>query len=225
MPEKKSSPIIAFKNVTKSFGDITALKDVSFSIEKGEFTYITGPSGAGKTTILRMILAEIKPTRGKVIVDGVDISEIKKKEVPLLRQKIGTVFQDFKILPERTVQENIEVALAVLGIKDEEWDKKVKEVLKMVNLEGRRHLFPRQLSGGERQRTSFARALVVNPKIVLADEPTGNLDWDSAESIIDLLERVNKEGKTVIMATHHQQIVEKHKHKVIHLEDGKIQSN
>ncbi|MFC1625795.1 cell division ATP-binding protein FtsE [Patescibacteria group bacterium] len=214
--------MIALKKVTKAFGDIVALKDVSFEVEKGEFVYITGPSGAGKTTLLRMILVEIKPDSGSVIVDGTDTGKVAKKEVPLLRQKIGVVFQDFKILPERTVRENVEVALAVLGVEEDQWKGKVDSVLKMVGLEKRAELFPKQLSGGELQRVSFARALVVNPKIILADEPTGNLDWDTAEALIDLLEMINKEGKTVIMATHHKQIVEKHKHRTIHLEGGKI---
>lgn len=214
--------MVKFKDVTKRFGSVTALEKVSFEVEKGDFVFITGASGSGKTTILKLILGEILPTNGEVNVDGVNVGKLKSSEIPHFRQKIGTVFQDFKVLPERTVRENVEVACAVIGLPQEEWEARVKHVLKLVNLEKQINLFPRQLAGGELQRTSLARALVVNPKILLADEPTGNLDWDTSNSIMQIFEKIHKEGKTVIMATHNQDIVKKLKKRVIHLTDGKI---
>ena len=214
--------MIVFKNVTKDFGSINALHDVSFEVKTGEFVFLTGPSGAGKTTILKMILRETLPDTGKVLFDNTEISEIPPKDVPFLRQQMGIVFQDFKVLPERTVTENVEVALAVSDAPEEEWESRVKHVLKLVGLGSRARLFPSQLSGGELQRVSLARALVINPKLILADEPTGNLDWKTAEGIMELLEKINKEGKTIIMATHHEGIIKHAKHRVIELIDGKV---
>lgn len=214
--------MVKFKEVTKKFGDVTALEKVSFEVEKGEFVYITGPSGAGKTTILKIILGEIVPDSGVASVEGVDLRTVKPQDLPAFRQKIGTVFQDFKVLPERTVGENVEVALAVIGLPEAEWVERVKHVLNLVNLGKQVNLFPSQLSGGELQRVSMARALAVNPHILLADEPTGNLDWDTSDTIMKLFEKINKEGKTVIMATHNLEVVKKYKHRVIHIEGGKI---
>lgn len=214
--------MIAFENVTKNFGSINALDKVTFTIESGEFVFLTGPSGAGKTTILKMILRETLPDTGRVLFDKNDISEIKNKDVPYLRQQMGIVFQDFKVLSERTVKENVEVALAVADVPEEEWGKRVGHVLKLVGLSSRSNLFPSQLSGGELQRVSLARALVINPKLILADEPTGNLDWKTAEGIMELFEKINKEGKTIIMATHHEGIIKHGKHRVIELVDGKV---
>lgn len=199
-----------------------ALNNISFEIDKGEFVFITGPSGAGKTTILKLILGEMLPDSGEVIVDGSDTKHLKDKDLPYFRQKIGTVFQDFKVLPERTVSENIEVALAVIGLPEKDWPERMKHVLKLVGLSKQEHLFPSQLSGGELQRVSLARALSVNPKILLADEPTGNLDWDTSGAVMELFEKINKEGKTVVMATHNQEIVKKHKKRVIHIVGGII---
>lgn len=214
--------MLKFKNVTKKFGTLVALDNISFEIEKGEFVFITGPSGAGKTTILELILGEILPDSGEVIVDGVDTRNIKVKDLPYFRQKIGTVFQDFKVLPERTVSENVEVALAVIGLPENEWADRMRHVLKLVGLTHQEHSFPSQLSGGELQRVSLARALAVNPKILLADEPTGNLDWDTSSAVMDLFEKINKEGKTIVMATHNKEIVKNHKKRVIHVVGGKI---
>ena len=211
---------ITFKKATKTYGSTVALSDISFDIKKGEFVFITGPSGVGKTTILRLILGEIVPDSGEVIVDGTNILNLDEKTIPGHRQKIGTIFQDFKVLPERTVFENISVALAVIGLPEEEWEERVKHVLKLVGLSKKINNFPSQLSGGELQRVSLARALSVNPKIVLADEPTGNLDWETSNSLMELFEKINKEGKTVIMATHNMEIVKKHKKREIHLEDS-----
>lgn len=214
--------MISFENVTKSFGSINALDDVSFKIKEGEFVFLTGPSGAGKTTILKMILRDTLPDSGKVLFGETDVTELSSKDVPYLRQQMGIVFQDFKVLPERTVAENVEVALAVSDVAEEEWSKRVSHVLRLVGLTSRAKLFPSQLSGGELQRVSIARALVINPKLILADEPTGNLDWKTASEIMELLEKINKEGKTIIMATHHEGIIKHAKHRIIHLEDGKI---
>lgn len=215
--------IIKFKNVTKRFGNLVALSDLNFDIEKGEFVFITGPSGAGKTTILKLILGELMPDSGEVVVEGHDIRNIKSGDLPYYRQTIGTVFQDFKVLPERTVGENVEVALAVIGLPKENWEERIRHVLKLVGLSRQENLFPSQLSGGELQRVSLARALVVNPKIILADEPTGNLDWETSAAIMDLFEQINKEGKTIIMATHNEEIVKKHKKRIIHIVGGKIE--
>jgi len=214
--------MIKFNKVTKTYGDVTALKDISFEINDGEFVFLMGPSGAGKTTILKLILKEILPNSGEIKVGGTDVAKILEKELPLFRQKIGCVFQDFKLLNERTVEENIEIALAVLGISESKWKERVEKVLKMVGLESRKSLFPSQLSGGEIQRVSLARALVVNPEIILADEPTGNLDWEKADEIMEVLEKINKEGKTVIVATHNKEIVNKMKKRIIKISGGKI---
>ncbi len=217
-----SKHLVKFSDVSKKFGVVSALDKVSFEIGHGEFVFITGPSGAGKTTILKLILAELLPDSGKVEVGGVNTGNLKESETPLFRQKIGVVFQDFKVLMERTVAENVEVALAVIGLPEKEWSERVKHVLKLVGLTKQTNLFPAQLSGGELQRVSLARALVVNPMILLADEPTGNLDWETSDSVMELFEKINKEGKTVIMATHNKEIVKKHQKRVIHIVGGKI---
>lgn len=217
--------MIKLVKVSKSFGNVKALDAVDLEIATGEFIFITGPSGAGKTTLLKLIFGEVVPESGDVIIGGDNIVDFNQKEIQLLRQKIGVVFQDFKLLFERTVTENIEVALAVCGIPEDEWGSRVDNVLKLVNLVNRANFFPAQLSGGELQRVTMARALVVNPDIVIADEPTGNLDWDTAEDIIKLLETVNKEGKTVIVATHHKILVDKEGARVIKFKDGKVVSD
>lgn len=216
--------IVSFKGVSKSFGDINALDNVSFEVEKGEFVFITGPSGAGKTTLLKLILRELLPDSGEIIFDGENVVALDDKQTPALRQKIGVVFQDFKVLPERTLRENVEVALAVIGVDDSEWQSRVDQILKLVGLAERSELFPAQLSGGELQRVSLARALVVNPKLILADEPTGNLDWETSAGVMDLFEKINKEGKTIIMATHNKMIIEKLHKRVIALKNGRIVS-
>ena len=220
--DKVAPPIVKFSNVTKKFGSIVALSDASFEIEKGEFVFITGPSGSGKTTILKLILGEIIPDAGTITVENINVGNLDSNNLPLFRQKIGTVFQDFKVLNERTISENVEVALAVIGLPEESWDERTRHVLKLVGLSRQTNLFPSQLSGGELQRVSLARALSVNPKILLADEPTGNLDWDTSDSIMDIFEKINNEGKTIIMATHNKEIVKRLKKRIIHLEGGKI---
>jgi cell division transport system ATP-binding protein len=217
--------MLSVQKVTKIFGNSKALDEVSFEIDKGEFVFLTGPSGAGKTTLLRLILRELLPDAGEIWLGDKDITKLKSKEIPKLRQSIGVVFQDFKVLPERTLRENVEVALAVINLPRNQWAPRVDRVLELVNLIDKDHLFPSQLSGGEVQRVSLARSLVVNPKVILADEPTGNLDWETADIIMDLFDKINKEGKTIIMATHHQLIMEKLSKRVIFLKDGRILSD
>lgn len=216
--------MLKIKNVSKKFGDIVALNNITFDVDDGEFLFITGPSGSGKTTLMRLILHELSPDSGEIILDKHNISKLTAKEIPLLRQQIGVVFQDFKVLPERTIRENVEIALAVVKIPQNEWKKRVDNALDLVKLADRSEFFPSQLSGGELQRVSLARALVVNPKIILADEPTGNLDWDTADTIMELFDIINKEGKTVVVATHHQVIIDKMKKRVVNLGENKERS-
>lgn len=217
--------MVEFRNVSKSFGKIQALSDISLKIDEGEFVFIVGPSGAGKTTLLRLLLAQTRPSSGQIVFDGKEIQKIKSGDIPYLRRKIGVVFQDFKLLPERTLRENVEVPLAVKGIPKTEWVPRVDQVLKLVGLDSRSEMFPSQLSGGELQRVSLARALVVNPKVIFADEPTGNLDWETADAIMDLLVRINKEGKTLIVTSHNQNIIDKVGARIVEIRDGRIVSD
>lgn len=214
--------MLEFRSVTKRFGDITALEDVSFQIEDGEFVLLIGPSGAGKTSILRLLVREVTPTEGEIMLDDLAIHKLRKRDVPKLRQQVGAVFQDFKLLPTQTIEENISLALAVKGVPHAEWAERVHHVASLVGIVDRLHLFPSQLSGGELQRASIARALVINPKLIFADEPTGNLDWETAEGIMKLLTRINEEGKTVIVTTHNNDIIKEHKGRVIEVKKGKI---
>ena len=218
-------PMLKLNNVTKTFGEILAVEDISFEVSEGEFVFITGPSGSGKSTIIKLILRQFTPDSGEIFLNETDFGKLKYKEIPKMRQKIGIVFQDFKMIPDRTLWENVEVALAVTNVPRKEWKERVTHVIKLVGLEKRTSLFPSQLAGGELQRGSLARALVANPSIILADEPTGNLDWKTAESIMELFEQINKEGKTIIMATHHLGLIEKHKNRVIELNEGKVVSD
>lgn len=218
-------PMVEFKNVSKSYGGITALSDINFLIESGECVFIVGPSGAGKTTLLKLMIAQTRPTTGEIIIDGSPIQKIKRGQIPKLRQKLGMVFQDYRLLPERTVRENVEVALAVKNVNKKEWKTRVDQVLALVGLGNRAELFPSQLSGGELQRVSLARALVISPAVILADEPTGNLDMKTAESIMDLMMKINAEGKTLIITSHNHLLVEKYAHRVIEIEEGKVKSD
>lgn len=212
-------------NVVKTFGDLKAIDDISFEINDGEFVFVTGPSGSGKSTIIKLILKQTNPDSGEIFFEAKDIGKYGPKEIPKMRQRMGVVFQDFKLIHDRTLRENIEIALAVTNIPQKEWRDRVSHVIKLVGLEKRLNFFPSQLAGGELQRGALARALVTNPVLILADEPTGNLDWKTAEEIMDLFERINKEGKTIVMATHHIGIIEKHKKRVIELDEGKIVSD
>jgi cell division transport system ATP-binding protein len=217
--------MIKFDEVTKRFGDFTALNRVSFTIDSGEFVFITGSSGAGKSTLLKLILRESLPTEGKVKVKDLDLQEIPKKKMVEYRQKIGVVFQDLKLLFDRTVFENVALALRVLGTKEEEISQKVENILDLVDLSQKAEFFPVQLSGGELQRVSLARAVVTEPEIVLADEPTGNLDLGTAREIVNLLKKINQNGKTIIMVTHNFEIVNLLNQRVIELDKGKIVSD
>jgi cell division transport system ATP-binding protein len=215
--------MISFASVTKKFGpNIAALEDINLEIKQGEFVFLVGPSGAGKSTLLKILSREVIPTSGKVIVSEHDLSKIKNSDIPKYRRKIGFVFQDFKLLDDRTVFENVALALEVRGIRESEIEKDVEHTLKLVEIWSRRNLFPRQLSGGEAQRTAIARAIVGKPDIVLADEPTGDLDPKTAWGVIQLLNEINTWGTTIVMATHNQEIVNTLKRRVILIKDGKV---
>ncbi|QQG43545.1 MAG: cell division ATP-binding protein FtsE [Candidatus Daviesbacteria bacterium] len=215
--------MIKFENVSKKFSSsIIALDDINLEISQGEFIFLVGPSGAGKSTLLRILTREITPTSGQVSLDKVDITKIKESEVFKLRRKIGFVFQDFKLLDDRTVFENVALTLEALGKDDDEIRKQVEHTLKLVEIWDRRNLFPRQLSGGEAQRTAMARAIIGKPEILLADEPTGDLDPKTAWGVIQLLNEINSWGTTVLMATHNSEIVNSLKRRVVTLKGGKI---
>lgn len=217
--------MIKFKDVTKKFGEIVALDRVTFEINKGEFLFLIGPSGSGKTTVGRLLLREYLPTAGTVKVGGVDVTQLSKRKIPVLRKSIGMVFQDFKLLRDRTVFENVALALQVLGKKDQEIEKEVNSVLKLVGLAHRADFFPAQLAGGELQRAGIARAVVGKPEIIFADEPTGNLDLKTAWQIVRLLKEINELGRIVVMATHNFEIVNEMKERVVELDEGKVVSD
>lgn len=217
--------MVKFKEVTKKFGEVTALNRVNFGVEKGEFVFIIGPSGAGKTTLVKLILKEYLPTSGVIEVDKVNLQEIPKKKIPEYRRNIGFVFQDFKLLPDQTVFENVALVLRVLREKEEKIKDKVDNILELVGLKARANFFPSQLAGGELQRICLARAVVGQPEVVIADEPTGNLDLPTARQIVKLLKKINETGKTIIMATHNFEIVNSMKERVIALDKGKLISD
>jgi cell division transport system ATP-binding protein len=217
--------MIKFDQVTKEFGEVKALDKVSFAVKGGEFVFLIGPSGAGKTTVFRLILRQFLSTSGVVEVIGMDLSQLSKKKIPALRRSIGVVFQDLKLLTDRTVFENVALALRIIGKKEEQINEETAKILKLVGLESRADFFPAQLAGGELQRVTLARAAVTNPDLILADEPTGNLDIGTARQIVDLLKKLNQKGKTVIMATHNFEIVNSFNERVIELEGGKLVSD
>lgn len=211
------------KNVYKKYPNgIVALNGMNVEIKQGEFVYIVGPSGAGKSTFIKMMYREESPTSGQMLVNGVDLAKIKRKNVPLLRRQIGVVFQDFKLLPRLNVYENVAFALEVIEEKPEAIRKRVLEVLDLVGLKHKARMFPRELSGGEQQRISVARSIVNTPKVVIADEPTGNLDPETSWDIMNLFERINASGTTILMATHNREIVNTMRHRVIAIEGGLI---
>jgi len=218
--------MISFEHVYKEYpGGIQALKDINLKIKPEEFVILMGASGAGKSTLLKMINREEKATKGRVIVAGKDVGKLKNNQLPFLRRKIGFVFQDFNLLPKKTVYENVAFALEVVGAPDEKIKKIVPFILKTVGLEEKEDKFPKEISGGERQRVGIARALVHQPKILVADEPTGNLDIKTAWGIIELLLKINKFGTTVILATHNKEIVERLVKRTIIIENGRIVSD
>jgi cell division transport system ATP-binding protein len=220
--------MIKFENVSKIYtassksSQIVALDDVSFSVAKGEFVSIVGRSGAGKTTLLKLLLGEEKPTKGSVFFEEQDICKIKSEHMPLVRRRMGAVFQDYKLIPSKKTFENVAYALEVIGATNEDVCRDVPQVLEIVGLSQRANNFPRELSGGEKQRAAIARALIHRPDVILADEPTGNLDPYNASDIIKLLVRINEMGTTVILATHDKQVINSLGKRVITLDNGKI---
>jgi len=214
--------MISFHEVSKHYDSLVALADVSFEVADAEFVFLVGPTGAGKSTLLKLIIREDLPTSGKVFVDSLEVSSLPDSRIPHLRRQVGTVFQDFKLLSQRTVFENIAFPLEILGLPDEEIEKTTKETLEMVNLEHKSNHFPVQLSGGEAQQTAIARAMVLRPEIILADEPTGNLDAGSAWEVMKLLGHLNSLGTTVIMATHNMDITSSLPHRKIELQKGRV---
>jgi cell division transport system ATP-binding protein len=214
--------MIVFEKVSKKFGEIVALNDVSFEISKGEFVFFTGPSGAGKTTIIKLILGEYLPTSGRIEAASEKINKISRNKLYLWRRKIGVIFQDYKLFNDLTVWENVSLPLGFYKKSSQEIREKVDKVLNLVGLKERASLFPLQLAGGEIQRTSLARAIVTEPEILLADEPTGNLDPITSEEMIRLFKEINEKGTTILMATHNKEIVDSTKGRVIELEKGKI---
>ncbi len=220
----KITPVIRFENVTKVYSktDRPALDNVSIDIEKGEFVFLVGLSGSGKSTFLRLVLREEKPTSGRIHVAGKDLGTLSNWKVPELRRQVGTVFQDFRLLPNKTVAENVAFTLHVLGFSKKEIAREVPEVLGLVGLEDQADRKPGELSGGEQQRVAIARAYVSNPAILIADEPTGNLDPATSVGIMKLLDRINREGTTVVMATHDAGIVDQMRKRVIELDKGQV---
>lgn len=215
--------MIEFKNVSKVYNNnIFALSNINLNIEKGEFVFLVGPSGAGKSTFVKMMLKEIEPTNGKILVSDKDITSLPRKKVPIYRRKIGVVFQDFRLIPTLNVYENVAFAMRVIEAPTREIRKKVPVVLSLVGLAKKYKAFPHELSGGEQQRISLARAIVNNPSILIADEPTGNLDPDTALDIMDTINDINHAGTTVLMATHAKDIVDNMRKRVIALEKGII---
>jgi cell division transport system ATP-binding protein len=211
-------------HVTKTYdqGDQPALHDVSLKIAKGEFVFLSGPSGAGKSTLLKLIFAAEQPTSGQILVNGRNIAKLKRSQIPYLRREIGVVFQDFKLIPTRTVHENVAYTLRVLGIPESELRQRVFRMLKNVGLFHKQHVLPPKLSGGEQQRIAIARALVNDPAILLADEPTGNLDQDLTDGVMALLEGANARGTTVVVATHDLSLMARFRKRVIYLNQGRV---
>lgn len=219
--------MIEFKDVSKTYkGRTKAIDGVNFKIPKGDFVSLVGPSGAGKSTLVRLLISEEKPTAGRILIGGYNIAQLRSKEIPYFRRKIGVVFQDYKLLLEKNVFENVAFALEVCGAPDSEIRKRVPKVLELVGLEKKAESFPDELSGGEKQRVSIARALIHSPKLLIADEPTGNLDPVTAWEIIELLLKINqRQGTIVLLATHHREIVDRLNRRVVTIKRGKVVSD
>jgi cell division transport system ATP-binding protein len=214
--------MIKFDSVTKTFGKSTAINNITLEIHKGEFISLVGQSGAGKSTILSLLIGEDFPDSGRILIDDIDVANIQRRDIPYLRRKIGVVFQDIKLLPRRTAYENVAFALEVSGEPNSLIHKEVPKILELVGLEDKADSFPHEMSGGERQRIAIARALSHKPVLLLADEPTGNLDSINAWDIIQLLMKINKTGTTVILATHAKDLVNSIKKRVITIEKGNV---
>jgi cell division transport system ATP-binding protein len=215
--------MVEFKNVSKIYeNDTVALKDINLTIKKGEFLFLVGPSGSGKSTFIKLLIKEIKESRGSIFIAGRNICKLKASRIPQLRRNIGCVFQDYKLLPNKTVFENVAFALEVIGKPGYEIKVQVPQILKLVGLHNKNQSYPHQLSGGEQQRVSIARAFVNRPPILLADEPTGNLDPATSDGIMKILSRINLIGTTVVMATHDRNIVNTMRRRVVELEEGEL---
>jgi len=214
--------LIDFRNVTKIYGDSIALDNASLHIDDGEFVFVVGPSGAGKSTFIKLMLRQIKPDEGEIIINTKVLSDMSNREIPYLRREIGMVFQDFRLLPNKTVYENVAFAMEVIHTSQRTIKRQVPQILEVMGIADARDRFPRELSGGEQQRVAIARAIINNPKILIADEPTGNLDKDTASEIMDLMEMINHRGTTVVMVTHATDIVQRMNKRVISIEEGRI---
>ena len=215
--------LIRISDVQKTYKTGTvALYDIDLTISKGDFVFIIGASGSGKSTLIKMLYREEKPDKGSIIIGGVNVAKLKNRKVYILRRKLGVVFQDFKLLPKLTVFENVAFAMEVFAVDKKKIQKRVMEVLELVGLKGKVRQYPNQLSGGEQQRLCIARAIVNNPKLLICDEPTGNLDPDTSMGIMKVLDDINKMGTTIVMTTHNRDIVNKMRKRVIVLEEGKI---
>ncbi len=223
VPAAPGSAMIVFEDVRKIYEpNVVALDGVSFTIDKGEFVFVVGPSGSGKSTIIRLLLKELEPNEGRIIVGGRDLGRLKRSKVPLLRRNLGCVFQDFKLLPNRTAYENVAYALKVQGEPTDSIRRKVPDVLNLVGLAHKMNSRPDELSGGEQQRVSIARAVVNHPPLLICDEPTGNLDPDTSVGIMQLLYTINRAGTTILMVTHDREMVDKMRRRVIALDLGKL---
>ncbi|NLW21702.1 MAG: cell division ATP-binding protein FtsE [Tissierellia bacterium] len=215
--------MIKFVNISKVYDNgVRALSNVNITIEKGEFVFLVGPSGAGKSTLIKLILKEEDPTEGKIYLNDMDITRVKNRRIPYIRRNVGVVFQDFRLLPNKTVYENVAFAMEIVGAHPREIRRNVPMVLSMVDLSQKAHCYPDQLSGGEHQRVAISRAIVNSPPILIADEPTGNLDPETAWEIMKILRDINRRGTTVLMATHAKDIVDMMKQRVIAIEGGKV---
>ncbi len=215
--------VIKFENVSKKYStSIAALEDINLEVKGGEFVFLVGPSGAGKSTLLKLLSKELTPTSGKIMIDDVDITKLKSKDLPMYRRKVGFVFQDFKLLEDRTVFENVAITLEVREFREDEIKKETERILKLFEIWDRRNLFPTQLSGGEAQRAAIARAIIGKPDLLLADEPTGDLDPQTSWGVMQLLNEINSWGTTVLVATHNVEIVNTLRRRVISLKQGKV---
>jgi len=215
--------MIVFENVTKMYdGDVIGMQDVTFHIEKGEFVFLVGPSGSGKSTLIKLVLRQLEPQQGRILVAGRNMETLRQAKVPLLRRNIGCVFQDFKLLPNKTVYENVAYALEVVGEHGRSIRRKVPEILNLVGLSEKMNSLPHEISGGEQQRVSVARAFVNHPPLLLADEPTGNIDPETSTGIMQLLLRINRTGTTVVIATHDRDMVDRMRKRVIALDGGRL---
>jgi cell division transport system ATP-binding protein len=223
VPPRRRASIVELRDVTKVYpGGHLALERISLAVDRGEFVFLVGPTGCGKSTLIKLLIRELDPTDGEVVIAGRDIGKLGDKRIPQLRRNIGTVFQDFKLLPNRTVYDNVAYALQVIGAHRAEIREKVPETLRLVGLSTKLHNYPDQLSGGEQQRVSIARAFVNHPPLLLADEPSGNLDPVTSIGIMQLLYRINRTGTTVVVATHDHAMVDKMRRRVVELEEGRI---